>query len=132
MGMKVDWDKVRDFWPTTTGFVCKSEPKGVELIYLWEFLPRPKARVWLESNIAYGAPYSGPSRPSLVLEHPTPPPSVQKYFLVPCRNSLELTQYRDLFAQSLECEAVNVAPGIWIEASAEYTQRVFDALEEAR
>lgn len=128
MGVKVNWDKVPDFYPDTVGLVCKTSPKGYEKCYLWELLPAPKGRVWVEANVASGFPISNRSRPHLVTKRPTPPPSVQRSFLVVCKSLSDLSEARKSVSENLECEAVKVAQGVWVEANAEYTSSLLNDL----
>jgi hypothetical protein len=140
MGIKVDFSKIPDFSPLAVGIVCRTPPRGHTERWLWELLPAPKARVWLETNIGYslsfrglgyGLPYGRARNLRAVSERPAMPPAIQRYFLVECTSVVQLSEARALGDSNIESEAVSPAPGVWVEANSEYTTGVLRELEAA-
>jgi hypothetical protein len=125
--IKVNFDEVPDLLPLCLAFVCKSKPP-VEALLVWEVVPPPKGRMWVDANIALG---KADRRPTVAKRLSARPPSVQRKYLVLCREwptSKEFDDCKMQLSELVEAVAVGVQ-GVWTEAEGDCIQSLLDIRE---
>jgi hypothetical protein len=123
----VNFDKVPDLLPLCLAFVCKSKPP-VDARLVWEVLPPPKGRMWVDANVALG---EAGRRPTVAKRLSARPPSVQRKYLVVCREwptPQEFNGGKMELSEWVEAVAVGVQ-GVWTETEADCIHSLLDTRE---
>lgn len=107
--VQINFDKVPDLLPLCLAFVCSDRPREPGAFVAWEVLPPPKGRMWVDANVALGRPGRNPSLPNEVSGHP---PSIQRKYLVLCRDWPTPEEYLSQKTELGDCVEA-VAVGVW-------------------